>query len=152
MTLVAGFQRGNRYILKSFVRFVQEWFSVLVRGKNERWCLKIKTQAVSWFCRMCSLNKDQPLLNCFAFLFLFTWVVGVWTRKIITTKTLTCWPSVKIRAHAPLPPLVRPLQSPWSDSQDTVKAPNFGPHGNFGPLFQKGLLSWKRVLQKNEDK
>jgi hypothetical protein len=34
---------------------------------------------------------------------------------------------------------------------DTVKAPNFGPHGNFGPLFQKGLLSLKRVLQKNEE-
>jgi hypothetical protein len=33
---------------------------------------------------------------------------------------------------------------------NTVKAPNFGPHGNFGPLFQKGLLSLKRVLQKNE--
>jgi hypothetical protein len=33
----------------------------------------------------------------------------------------------------------------------TVKAPNFGPHGNFGPLFQKGLLSLKRVLQKNEE-
>ncbi len=35
--------------------------------------------------------------------------------------------------------------------QGTVKAPNFGPHGNFGPLFQKGLLSLKRVLQKNEE-
>jgi hypothetical protein len=32
-----------------------------------------------------------------------------------------------------------------------VKAPNFGPHGNFGPLFQKGLLSLKRVIQKNEE-
>ncbi len=31
----------------------------------------------------------------------------------------------------------------------TVKAPNFGPHGNIGPLFQKGLLSLRRVLQKN---
>ncbi len=35
--------------------------------------------------------------------------------------------------------------------KDTVKAPNFGPHGNFGPLFQNGLLSLKRVLQKNEE-
>ncbi len=33
----------------------------------------------------------------------------------------------------------------------TVKAPKFGPQGNFGPLFQKGLLSLKRVLQKNEE-
>ncbi len=33
----------------------------------------------------------------------------------------------------------------------TVKAPNFGSHGNFGPHFQKGLLSLKRVLQKNEE-
>ncbi len=33
----------------------------------------------------------------------------------------------------------------------TVNAPNFGPHGNFGALFQKGLLSFKRVLQKNEE-
>ncbi len=33
----------------------------------------------------------------------------------------------------------------------TVKAPNFGPHGNVGPLFQKGLLSLKRILQKNEE-
>jgi hypothetical protein len=33
----------------------------------------------------------------------------------------------------------------------TIKAPNFGPHENFGPLFQKGLLSLKRVLQKNEE-
>jgi hypothetical protein len=32
----------------------------------------------------------------------------------------------------------------------TVKAYNLGPHGNFGPTFQKGLLSLKRVLQKNE--
>jgi hypothetical protein len=34
---------------------------------------------------------------------------------------------------------------------NTVKASNFGPHGNFGPLFQKGLLSSKRVLQKYEE-
>jgi hypothetical protein len=33
----------------------------------------------------------------------------------------------------------------------TVKAPNFGPQENFGPLFQKGLLSSKFVLQKNEE-
>jgi hypothetical protein len=33
----------------------------------------------------------------------------------------------------------------------TVKARNFGPHGNFGPIFQKGLLSLKCVLQKNEE-
>jgi hypothetical protein len=33
----------------------------------------------------------------------------------------------------------------------TVKACKFGPHGNFGPLFQKGWLSSKRVLQKNEE-
>jgi hypothetical protein len=33
----------------------------------------------------------------------------------------------------------------------TVKAPNFGPHGNFEHLFQKGLLSLKCVLQKNEE-
>ncbi len=33
----------------------------------------------------------------------------------------------------------------------TIKAPNFGPHGNFGPLFRKSLLSLKRVLQKNEE-
>jgi hypothetical protein len=30
----------------------------------------------------------------------------------------------------------------------TVKASNFGTHGNFGPLFQNGLLSSKRALQK----
>jgi hypothetical protein len=30
----------------------------------------------------------------------------------------------------------------------TAKAPNFGPHGNFGLSFQKGLLSLKRVIQK----
>jgi hypothetical protein len=34
---------------------------------------------------------------------------------------------------------------------NTVNAPNFGPHGNFGPLFQKRLLSLKRILQKNEE-
>ncbi len=33
-------------------------------------------------------------------------------------------------------------------NDNTVKASNFGPHGNFGPLFQKGLLSSKCVLQK----
>jgi hypothetical protein len=34
----------------------------------------------------------------------------------------------------------------------TVKAPNFGPHGNFGPLYQKSLLSLKHILiQKNEE-
>ncbi len=33
----------------------------------------------------------------------------------------------------------------------TVIAPNFGPHWNFGHLFQKCLLSLKRVLQKNEE-
>ncbi len=32
-----------------------------------------------------------------------------------------------------------------------VNTSNFGPHGNFGPLFQKGLLSSKRVLHKNEE-
>jgi hypothetical protein len=32
----------------------------------------------------------------------------------------------------------------------TVKGSNFGPGGNFGPFFQKGLLSSKRVLQKKE--
>jgi hypothetical protein len=31
----------------------------------------------------------------------------------------------------------------------TVEASNFGTHGNFGPVFQKGLLSLKRVLKKN---
>jgi hypothetical protein len=31
-----------------------------------------------------------------------------------------------------------------------LKAPNFRLHGNSGALFQKGLLSLKRVLQKNE--
>ncbi len=40
----------------------------------------------------------------------------------------------------------------YSLSTTTVKAPNFGPHGNFGPLFQKGLLSLKRILQKDEEK
>jgi hypothetical protein len=34
---------------------------------------------------------------------------------------------------------------------NTVKASNFGPHESFGPLFQKGLLSSKRVLQRNEE-
>jgi hypothetical protein len=34
---------------------------------------------------------------------------------------------------------------------NTFKAPNFGPHGNFGPLFQKSLLSLRRVLQNNEE-
>jgi hypothetical protein len=33
----------------------------------------------------------------------------------------------------------------------TVEAPNFAPLGNFGPLFQKSLLSLKRVLQKNNE-
>jgi hypothetical protein len=33
----------------------------------------------------------------------------------------------------------------------TVKAPNFGPHGNIEHLFQEGLLSLKRVLQKNKE-
>jgi hypothetical protein len=33
----------------------------------------------------------------------------------------------------------------------TVKASNFGPHGNFGPLFQNNFLSSKRFLQKNEE-
>jgi hypothetical protein len=33
----------------------------------------------------------------------------------------------------------------------TVEAPNFWPHGNFVPLFQKALLSLKRVLHKNDD-
>jgi hypothetical protein len=27
----------------------------------------------------------------------------------------------------------------------TVNASNFGPHGNFGPLFQKSLLSLKEI-------
>ncbi len=30
----------------------------------------------------------------------------------------------------------------------TVKASNFGPHGNFGPYVQKGFLSSKRFLRK----
>ncbi len=36
--------------------------------------------------------------------------------------------------------------------QLAVKAPKFGPHGNFGPIFQKaGLVSLKRVLPKNRE-
>jgi hypothetical protein len=35
--------------------------------------------------------------------------------------------------------------------QYTIKTPNFGPHGNFGPLFQKSLLSLQRILQKSEE-
>jgi WD40 repeat protein len=34
-------------------------------------------------------------------------------------------------------------------SQRTVKASNFRSHGNFGPLFQNGLLSSKCIPQKN---
>jgi hypothetical protein len=34
---------------------------------------------------------------------------------------------------------------------NTVTASNFGPHGKFCPVFQKGLLSLKRILQKNEE-
>jgi hypothetical protein len=33
----------------------------------------------------------------------------------------------------------------------TVKASNFGRHGNFRPVFQKGLLSLKHILQKSEE-
>ncbi len=35
-----------------------------------------------------------------------------------------------------------------NEQNSTVEAPKFGPHGNFGPLFQKGLLPLKRVLRK----
>jgi hypothetical protein len=35
--------------------------------------------------------------------------------------------------------------------ESTVKTSNFGPHGNFGPLFQKDLLSLKRIVQKKEE-
>jgi hypothetical protein len=31
-----------------------------------------------------------------------------------------------------------------------VEASNLAPHGNFGPLFQNGLQSSKRIPQKNE--
>jgi hypothetical protein len=43
------------------------------------------------------------------------------------------------------------IASPNRANENTVKAPIFGPHGKFGHLFQKGLLSLKRVLQKNEE-
>jgi hypothetical protein len=33
---------------------------------------------------------------------------------------------------------------------DIVNASNFGPHGNFGPLFQMGSLSSRRVQQQIE--
>jgi hypothetical protein len=33
----------------------------------------------------------------------------------------------------------------------TAKPFNFGPHGNFRPLFQKGFLSLNRVLRKTEE-
>ncbi len=42
------------------------------------------------------------------------------------------------------------VESGYSNFQTTVKAPNYGPHGHFGPLFQKRLLSLKHILQKNE--
>jgi hypothetical protein len=35
--------------------------------------------------------------------------------------------------------------------ENTVKASNFGSHGNFVPLFQMGLSSSKRVLQKKKE-
>jgi hypothetical protein len=38
-----------------------------------------------------------------------------------------------------------PICTTSPTSENTVKAPNFG------PLFQKGLLSLKRILQKNEE-
>jgi hypothetical protein len=38
----------------------------------------------------------------------------------------------------------------FTEGLAAVKASNFGPHGNFGPLLQKGLLSLEHVLQKNE--
>jgi hypothetical protein len=41
--------------------------------------------------------------------------------------------------------------SRYEVDSNTVKAPNFGPHGHLGPLFQKDLLSLQRVLQKNEE-
>ncbi len=46
---------------------------------------------------------------------------------------------------------IRSYQTKKKSFVRTVKALNFRPHGNFGPLFQKGLLSLKRVLQKNEE-
>ncbi len=37
----------------------------------------------------------------------------------------------------------------WQTS--AAKTFNFGPHGNFGIIFEKGLQSSKHLLQKNED-
>jgi hypothetical protein len=47
---------------------------------------------------------------------------------------------------------IRSWNARWIESGDifaTVRASNFRPHGNFGILCLKGLLSSKRVLQKN---
>ncbi len=42
------------------------------------------------------------------------------------------------------------MHSCFQDVQYTVKASNLGPHVNFELFFQKGLLSSKLVLYKNE--
>ncbi len=58
--------------------------------------------------------------------------------------------SLLFSVHAAVEFFGEDLVSAWGWSS-TVKASNFGPHWNFGPLFQKGLLSLKCILQKNED-
>jgi hypothetical protein len=61
------------------------------------------------------------------------------TKCVLLNGKQDCYPYQPARwLHVPL----------HAVPNSTVKAPNFGPHGNFGPLFQNGLLSLKRVLQK----
>jgi hypothetical protein len=76
---------------------------------------------------------------------------------LMTLGFQNCW-SLTLKKHLSTPTLKTILHglsipnfSEFALLVDTVKASNFGPHGNFGPLFQKGLLSLKRVLQNHED-
>jgi hypothetical protein len=53
------------------------------------------------------------------------------------------------RSHGSSTKLTRHVNANGTHVQlNTAKASNFGPHGNFGPLFQNGLLSVKRIPQK----
>jgi hypothetical protein len=57
-------------------------------------------------------------------------------------------PETRRDASSSTPPKFSFESATWIN---TIRASNFEPHVNFGPFFQKGLLSSKRVLQKFEE-
>ncbi len=70
-------------------------------------------------------------------------------RDVCDDKSMHCCKRVFMMSKSESTKII--IKTMQHHTKRTVKASNFGPHGNFGPLFQNNFLSSKRFLQKNEE-